>query len=112
MSPDHLLLPMEVAALFKVDPKTVTRWALSGRLTSIRTIGGHRRYRWGDVQEALASVTVELDPKRDGNECSDARGTVKGYHRHKSRGDEPCDLCRKAKTLADRLKYGGSGAVR
>ena len=42
---DELLTPSEVAALFRVDPKTVTRWAKAGKLTSIRTLGGHRRYR-------------------------------------------------------------------
>jgi excisionase family DNA binding protein len=41
---DHLLTPAEVAALFRVDPKTVTRWAKAGKLSSIRTLGGHRRY--------------------------------------------------------------------
>ena len=39
---ERLLTPGEVAALFRVDPKTVTRWAASGRITSIRTPGGHR----------------------------------------------------------------------
>jgi len=46
---DRLLTPGEVAALFRVDPKTVTRWAASGRISSIRTPGGHRRYR--EVQD-------------------------------------------------------------
>ncbi|MEY2989494.1 MAG: hypothetical protein RLZZ163_410, partial [Actinomycetota bacterium] len=46
---DHLLTPSEVAALFRVDPKTVTRWAKAGKLTSIRTLGGHRRYRASEV---------------------------------------------------------------
>jgi len=41
---DALLTPSEVAALFRVDPKTVTRWAVAGRLHCIRTLGGHRRY--------------------------------------------------------------------
>ena len=40
---EALLTPAEVASLFRVDPKTVTRWAKSGKLTSIRTLGGHRR---------------------------------------------------------------------
>jgi excisionase family DNA binding protein len=40
---ENLLTPAEVAALFRVDPKTVTRWAKAGKLTSIRTLGGHRR---------------------------------------------------------------------
>ena len=43
--PEALLTPAEVAALFRVDPKTVTRWAKAGKLSAIRTLGGHRRYR-------------------------------------------------------------------
>ena len=39
---EKLLTPAEVASLFRVDPKTVTRWAKAGKLTSIRTLGGHR----------------------------------------------------------------------
>jgi hypothetical protein len=31
----------EVAELFKVDPLTVTRWAVQGRIGSVRTLGGH-----------------------------------------------------------------------
>lgn len=41
---DALLTPAEVAAMFFVDPKTVTRWAATGKVKSIRTPGGHRRY--------------------------------------------------------------------
>ena len=48
-----LLTPAEVAAIFRVDPKTVTRWAKSGKLTAIRTLGGHRRYRQSEVQDLL-----------------------------------------------------------
>lgn len=50
---DTLLTPAEVAALFRVDPKTVTRWAKAGKLSSIRTLGGHRRYRADEVQKFL-----------------------------------------------------------
>jgi excisionase family DNA binding protein len=48
-----LLTPAEVAALFRVDPKTVTRWAKAGKLTAIRTLGGHRRYRQSEVVNLL-----------------------------------------------------------
>ena len=51
-----LLTPAEVAALFRVDPKTVTRWAKAGKLTAIRTLGGHRRYRQSEVQLLLKSI--------------------------------------------------------
>lgn len=52
---ENLLTPAEVAAMFRVDPKTVTRWAKAGRLTSIRTLGGHRRYREAEVLALLGS---------------------------------------------------------
>jgi excisionase family DNA binding protein len=49
-----LLTPSEVASLFRVDPKTVTRWAKAGKLTSIRTLGGHRRYKESEVKALLS----------------------------------------------------------
>ncbi len=51
-----LLTPAEVATMFRVDPKTVTRWAKAGKLTSIRTLGGHRRYRETEVRALLAGI--------------------------------------------------------
>lgn len=50
---DRLLTPGEVAAQFRVDPKTVTRWAAAGRISSIRTPGGHRRFRESEVRALL-----------------------------------------------------------
>ena len=52
-----LLTPSEVATLFRVDPKTVTRWAKAGKLTPIRTLGGHRRYRASEVNALLNTAT-------------------------------------------------------
>ena len=49
----RLLTPAEVASLFRVDPKTVTRWAKAGKLASIRTLGGHRRYWENEVRQLL-----------------------------------------------------------
>ena len=56
---ERLLTPGEVAALFRVDPKTVTRWASAGRIGSIRTPGGHRRFRETEVRLMLAQLTSE-----------------------------------------------------
>ena len=56
-SQENLLTPAEVAALFRVDPKTVTRWAKAGKLTSIRTLGGHRRYKESEVKALLRTIT-------------------------------------------------------
>ncbi len=54
---EKLLTPAEVASLFRVDPKTVTRWAKAGKLTSIRTLGGHRRYKESEVKALLKSIS-------------------------------------------------------
>lgn len=58
---EPLLTPAEVATMFRVDPKTVTRWAKAGKLTSIRTLGGHRRYREAEVRALLAGVPQDRD---------------------------------------------------
>lgn len=50
---DRLLTPGEVAEMFRVDPKTVTRWAVAGRIGSVRTPGGHRRFRESEVRALL-----------------------------------------------------------
>ncbi len=58
-SRDRLLTPGEVAQLFRVDPKTVTRWAAAGRISSIRTPGGHRRFRETEVRALLSGSELE-----------------------------------------------------
>ncbi len=62
---EHLLTPGEVASLFRVDPKTVTRWASAGRIGSIRTPGGHRRFRESEVRRMLAALTSEALVRTD-----------------------------------------------
>ena len=57
---EQLLTPGEVASLFRVDPKTVTRWATAGRIGSIRTPGGHRRFRESEVRALLAELTNDV----------------------------------------------------
>jgi excisionase family DNA binding protein len=52
---NDLLTPAEVAALFRVNPKTVTRWARAGKISAIRTLGGHRRFRRGEIEGVLRS---------------------------------------------------------
>ncbi|MDP9021654.1 MAG: BldC family transcriptional regulator [Actinomycetota bacterium] len=59
---EELLTPGQVAKRFGVNPKTITRWADAGKLTAIRTLGGHRRYRASEV-EALLEQSVE--PRRE-----------------------------------------------
>lgn len=50
---EPLLTPAEVAEMFRVDPKTVARWAKAGKLSAARTLGGHRRYRELEVRALL-----------------------------------------------------------
>jgi len=54
--PEELLTPSEVAAMFRVNPKTVTRWARSGKISAIRTLGGHRRFRAAEIRKFLDQV--------------------------------------------------------
>lgn len=55
-TPEKLLTPAEVAAVFRVDPVTVTRWARAGKLNAVRTLGGHRRYRESEILLLLGKV--------------------------------------------------------
>ena len=57
---EKLLTPSEVAAMFRVNPKTVTRWARAGRINAIRTLGGHRRFRAAEVIAALADMEEHM----------------------------------------------------
>ena len=45
-----LMTPGEVAKLFHVNPKTVTRWARAGKISSVRTLGGHRRFLAREIE--------------------------------------------------------------
>lgn len=59
---DRLLTSGEVAALFGVDPRTVSRWAASGRIGALRTPGGHRRYRESEVRRLLRATDASAPP--------------------------------------------------
>jgi excisionase family DNA binding protein len=58
---EPLMTSGEVAAKFRVDAKTVTRWAKAGRLPSIRTPGGHRRFRESEVRSWLEGGAPDDD---------------------------------------------------
>lgn len=44
-----ILTPAQVADMFCVDPKTVSRWCASGKIKAFRTPGNHRRFRKSDL---------------------------------------------------------------
>lgn len=62
---EALLTPSEVAAMFRVDPKTVTRWAKAGKISAIRTLGGHRRYRESEIR---ALINGDIPTQREAAE--------------------------------------------
>lgn len=68
MSPksEPLLTPGEVAAMFRVDPKTVARWAAAGRIARIRTPGGHSRYRESEIRALLETEEEQAERERAG----------------------------------------------
>ena len=63
--PDHepLLTPAECAERYKVDVKTTVRWAKTGKLHTVRTPGGHRRFFENEVNAQLRGETWELPPE-------------------------------------------------
>ena len=62
---DALLTPGEVAQMFGVGQKTVNKWANEGRLTtSVRTLGGHRRFRADEVRSLLSEKNAEQPDQR------------------------------------------------
>jgi excisionase family DNA binding protein len=58
-----LLTVREVAALFRVDPRSVNAWALDGRLSSIKTPGGYRRFHESEVLALLEAGTTHATVK-------------------------------------------------
>ena len=47
------LTPREAAQMLGVSPKTVVRWAAEGRIPSLVTLGGHRRFKRDQIVELL-----------------------------------------------------------
>lgn len=72
---DRLLRPSDVAKLFRVDPKTVTRWANQGRIPSVKTPGGHRRF----FESAILKIIKE---NTDGqpNRPNEAGNKLEGHN--------------------------------
>jgi excisionase family DNA binding protein len=50
----EILTPAQVAEQFAVTSRTVRHWTDSGTLPSFRTVGGQRRFRWGEIRRVVA----------------------------------------------------------
>lgn len=65
MTFQQMMTPGEVANLLRVDPKTVSRWARTGKIRAFHTPGGHHRFREEDVRalinERNGTMAVEID---------------------------------------------------
>jgi excisionase family DNA binding protein len=54
-SDDTILSSAELGQLLGVHRRTVARWSDDG-MPTIRTIGGHRRFRWADVKRWITAA--------------------------------------------------------
>ena len=59
---EPLLTPAELATKLRVDVKTTSRWAKSGKLHAIRTPGGHRRFYENEVNALIRGETWTPPP--------------------------------------------------
>jgi len=57
---ERLLRTSDVALLFQVSERTVSEWARRGRVPSVRTPGGHRRYPAEQIRQLFADGRTEL----------------------------------------------------
>jgi len=64
--PEPLLTVRELASVYRVDPRTIQRWAKNGRLKAVPTPGGRlKRFRAADVEALLTDPTEnENEPAR------------------------------------------------
>lgn len=62
--PDEYIGSGVVASVLGVTTDTVRRWAIEGRLDSVRTVGGHRRYRMSQVQDLYKSRNRRVEGTR------------------------------------------------
>jgi excisionase family DNA binding protein len=53
---EPLLRRDEVARFFNVSPRTVSYWAWTGKLPSVRTLGGQYRFRPADIAALVTTA--------------------------------------------------------
>lgn len=58
---ERLMRPAQASAMLGVTPRALIEWGNARKLTVLRTLGGHRRYRADEVRALAASLTVEAE---------------------------------------------------
>jgi predicted site-specific integrase-resolvase len=56
----RILTRSDVARIFSVTPNTVSRWGREGKLPSVRTLGGQRRYLLDKVARLAADAGIPI----------------------------------------------------
>lgn len=59
---DVYIRTAEAARILRVSPKTVSRWAKQGKLPHVVTLGGHRRFPAGAIEELADELASQLSP--------------------------------------------------
>lgn len=59
---EALLRTADVASLLRVPERTVSEWARQGRIPSVRTPGGHRRYPAEQIRRLLPELGERARP--------------------------------------------------
>jgi len=111
---NKLISLQQTSELLDVVPKTLREWDSSGKLKSVRTRGGHRRYRQSDINEFIG-IQKDNEVENDNPNVVAVYGRVSS-HDQKQKGDldRQCqrlsEYCAKNKYKVDFiLKDVGSG---
>lgn len=56
---DRLITIEEASTLIRVSKSTLRRWESENKIASIRTEGGHRRYRLSDIQKLIGAESID-----------------------------------------------------
>ena len=114
MTTTRMLTPGQAAATLGVDAKTISRWASTGKLASIRTPGGHRRIP-ADALNALMADGAELHAVGQrvaealrGADLRDLAATLRD-HSEVVRFADDIGVADRLHDLADALDPAGSG---
>jgi excisionase family DNA binding protein len=65
---DPLLTAKEVAQRMRVNPRTVAKWARTGKITAVRTFGGHYRFKTSEINKIMSNEAIVTARPEDGGD--------------------------------------------